>query len=157
MLAKHKSYESVCQQVYIFMIDLEFQFEIGVSFESIRKSCSNQRDGRHGGPQGQREQGGLGYMRMMHENDAREWCTRMMHVNDAWNWEWCMRMVIHEAKQYMRISTVVVVYHTGVVDGMMGHRGGVDEGGCNWIAMSLVMSSLPETVMCMKLLIGCLG
>ena len=79
---------------YICMIDLEFQFEIEVSFESIRRSCSNQRDGRHGGPQGRREQGGL--RMVVHENDAWEWCTRMMHEieNDAW--EWCTRMVVHK-------------------------------------------------------------
>ena len=57
----------------------------------------------------------------------------------------------------MRTSTVVVVNRTGVVDCMMGHWGSMDEGCWNLIAMSLVMSSSSETVMCMKLLIGCLG
>ena len=38
-------------------------------------------------------------------------------------------MVVHEAIQYMRISRVLVVYCTGVVDCMMGHRGGMYEGG----------------------------
>ena len=42
-----------------------------------------------------------------------------------------LRMGSREAKRYMRISTIVVVKRTGVVDGMVGHRGGMYEGGWN--------------------------